>query len=148
MPISVVHDPFLLGGKGTVTQIKRKDWELVKEIMRVTQDIPHSTVNPFTSGIRSKETAWKAMDKVLQLWQKVYPDEARLFWDKTAAKAKITGVGGGRDKGMRMLVSAPTGLVVVLRKVFPGQAVSGEEGGKFWREFAKRYPELRVPERI
>jgi len=148
MPISVVHDPFLLGGKGTVTKIKRGDWELVQEIMRATSSIPHSEVNPLTSGIRSKEVAWKAMDKILLLWQRAYPKEAKLFWDKRAAKAKITGVGGGKDKGMRMLVSAPTGLVVVLRKVFPGQKVSGSEGAKFWREFAKRYPELRVPEKV
>ena len=143
--IMKVHDPFFVGAEGIPVRIRRRDWDLVDAVMHATQNIPHTEINPLS---RKSEVAWKAMDKVVEIWKRFYPEEARLWWDTNIARAKLSGSGSTNDKTMRLLVSAPNGLLTVVRKVFAGQSFSGDAGKSFWYEFARRYPEMRATERI
>jgi len=113
--------------------------------MKATQNIPHTEINPLS---RKSEVAWKAMDTVVEIWKRFYPEEADKWWSREASRAKLSGSGSTGDKSMRLLVSAPMGLMNVIRKVFAGQSFSGESGKAFWYEFARRYPQMRATETI
>lgn len=138
-----VHDPFFVGAEGIPVRIRRRDWDLVESVMHATQNIPHTEINPLSS---KSEVAWGAMDKVVEIWKRFYPEEAEKWWSRDAAKAKLSGTGSVKDKSMRFFISAPMGLMNVIRKVFAGQSFSGESGKEFWYEFARRYPEMRATE--
>ena len=140
-----VHDPFFAGTDGIPVRVRRRDWDLVEAVMSATRGIPHSEINPLSS---KNSHAWGAMDKVVEIWKRFYPEEASMWWSRDAATAKLTGSGSAGDKTMRLLVSAPNGLLTVIRKVFAGQSFSGEPGKSFWYEFARRYPEMRASESI
>lgn len=148
MSIVGVNDPFFLGSAGIPIKVRREKWNLIQAVMKAAGGIPHTEINPFTSGLITKETAWKAMDKLVLLWREAYPEEAKKFWSSRAARAKFSGSGATKDKSMRLLISAPKGLAVLIRAVFPGQSQGGSEGRKFWHAFARRYPELRATEKV
>jgi hypothetical protein len=143
--ISRVRDPFYVGAEGIPVRIRRRDWDLVEAVMKATEGIPHSAINPLSGN---SVAAWEALDKVLEIWKRFYPEEAGKWWSRDAARAKLPGTGSVKDKSMRFFVSAPMGLMNVIRKVFAGQSFSGEPGKAFWYKFAERYPEMRATENV
>jgi len=139
------HDPLHLGTGGLPVKVKRGDWELIQEIMGATSNIPHDAENPLSS---KTSVAWKAMDKVINLWIRANPEDAELFFSRYAANAKLEGTGLTKDRTMRMKLSVPASLIAIIRAVFKGQEFSGVEGTKFWNEFSRRYPALRATENV
>lgn len=146
MGISMVHDPLMTGGEGIPVPIKRRDWQLVQQIMEATNEIPHTEINPLTQS--TSDVAWRAMDKIVELWKVYFREEASKFFSREAAGAKLHGTGATRDRSLRLLISAPTGLMAVIRSVFPGQSMGGDSGKQFWYKFANRYPEMRASETV
>lgn len=96
-----------------------------------------------------KQGLWGTLDFVIDIWLKKNPETAKKFISerKSISSSRRTNTASSKTKSLRYLVEIPYEISYVIDFFF--QREVKEMGTKrFWREFSRRYPLFKVPEKI
>lgn len=111
--------------------------------------------------MKQEKPFWEVVEEVIKVFKKTRPEAYKSFvlhLDYTRGVQKETSVGNSRfrgvsklDGGLRaLIVDFPAWVMLCLKKLYTDDELqwTGEEGKKFYREFAKRFPEFKILERM
>ncbi len=101
---------------------------------------------------RNKKGPWEVIDDLVKVWSERSPENVKAIGinvdqyretqkDKKYAQTKL-----GQDQERRFLLSFPYDLMMMIRSQYKAQELPFDK--QFFRDFAKRYPAFRVPEKL
>lgn len=100
--------------------------------------------------LRMKKTKplWSVIRYIYEAWAKSEPREYEsfLFTVKDKRDTRINQYGSTRNKALRYTLDIPSKVYMLIRILYPVEELRMDK--KFLREFAKRFPECRVAEKI
>ncbi len=100
--------------------------------------------------LRKKGDPWKVIEKLLEVWSKIVPDEVEAVsinlteYREAAVDKKFGQTKMGQDQERRFKLAFPVTLQLMIRTQYKADELPFDE--KFYSEFAKRYPAFRVAE--
>ena len=106
---------------------------------------------------RLDKDPWKAVDIIVKAFREKFPKRYKSYvvrLEKLRKSEKVTQVGNKRFRGVSKVegtytahtVDFPAWIMTGLRKVFTTKELIMDQ--EFFREFAARYPEYRIMERV
>lgn len=110
--------------------------------VRSLQDI--RDVDALLQKVRGKGV-WEVTDFIIKIFEKRFPEYSHAIGVANQERKKdlLRSTGSNKDRGMRHLISMPPQL-----KDLMDYFLVNYENPTFWREFARRYPQYRVPDKI
>ena len=98
--------------------------------------------------LRKTENHWTVIRVIVDAWKKESPArwDSFLFSVKEKQKSRLNKYGSSKSKNLRYLIDMPTKVYQLIRVLYPVEELSMDK--KFFREFAKRFKEFAVPEKI
>ena len=110
--------------------------------VRSLQDI--KAVDVLLEKVKHKDM-WEVIGFIVQVFEKRYPEYSKSIQNANIDRRKrlIRGTASNKSHGMRHLISMPPQL-----KDLMDFFLEDYENPGFWREFARRFPQYKVPERI
>lgn len=119
------------------------------------------TVNPITGEIidankvefidrliqmKNKRDKWDVIREIVEYWKKTRADEYESFLVDIDEKRRTRGDKYGSTKGSRMryMADAPKPIIVIAKTLYKDIKLDKQ----FFTEFAKKFPEFRVCEKL
>ena len=102
--------------------------------------------------IKQQGDPWAVIDELIKYWLKKTPEEAEAVKIDVADQREMLidkeygSTTGGKDLERRFTLLFPTTLSLWIRKVFGTDELPFDR--KFYKEFAKRYPGFKIPEKV
>ena len=106
--------------------------------------------------LKSEGTKWQVFDKIIDWYMKKYENKIDSYTGMSfneyvssnlrRRKELNNKYGSSKDKSRRLLLSIPQRIVYLFKKLYP-DLFQGDQK-KFIYEFAKRYPQFSVPEKV
>jgi hypothetical protein len=119
------------------------------EIVRDSDDVYAANLVMKT---KNNKGHWDVIDKLVKIWVERTPGEFKGFkvhlegTRETLADPKFGQTKGGKDMERRLIIMLPQPLQLMIRSVYKADELPFDR--KFFREFARRYPFFKVPEKL
>lgn len=103
-------------------------------------------------GAKQKGGPWGVIDKLVKIWSERTPNEFQGFkvhikgTRETLDDPKYGQTKGGKDMERRLILMIPQSLQLMIRSIYKADELPFDK--KFFKEFAKRYPFFKVPEKL
>lgn len=104
-------------------------------------------VDQFFTKLNDKPV-WETIDFFIKTWEKLYPQEVTEFYSsiKEIQKTRARPTASSKSKDIRYLAEVPARVKYLIDKFLEDRVNTNSV--KFMREFAKRYPQFKVPSKI
>ena len=102
--------------------------------------------------LKNTKDKWDVIDFILEVWSERAPEEMEALkiqiedHRENLTDKEFGQTEGGKDFGRRFTVVFPLELMLLLRGVYAEEELVMD--GKFYREFAQRYPGFKIPEKV
>jgi len=121
----------------------------VSKKIRPSQDM---SIADEVMRLKQKNKPWEVIELLMKVWADRSPAEFKAFRvqvdnhrDNLADK-KYGQTKGGGDYSRRFMVAIPQALQFMIRAVYTASELPMDK--EFFREFAKRFPAFKLPEKI
>ena len=104
-------------------------------------------VDYFFTKLKTKPV-WETIEFFVKTWEKLYPQEAKEFYSsiKEIQQTRAKPTASSKSKNIRYLAEIPARVKYLIDKFLDDKVNTNSV--KFMREFAKRFPQFKVPEKI
>jgi hypothetical protein len=98
--------------------------------------------------LRETKSLWECITACIDAWKALKPKQWESYLVDVAEdkKTRANKYGSTKDKSLRYIVDIPTPVYKLIRILFPSEELKMDK--KFFRAFARRYPEYRVANKI
>jgi hypothetical protein len=108
---------------------------------------------------KSEKTIWQVLKMINKWYEKRYSatidSYTGMTWhdyiknNKIRQKEMRSKTGSSKDKTWRFLLSIPQRIIYIYKKLYPEIfSLTGEDSRRFYNEFANKFPEFKVPEKV
>ncbi len=98
--------------------------------------------------IKRKKGLWGVVTEAIRIWKKRNPSlwQSQLIRVKGIRKTRARASGASKSLGTRYLLDIPLQVINIIRVLYPPEDLKMNK--RFWRMFAKKHPEFKVPEKM
>jgi len=111
-------------------------------------DADHAALADKLLDMKKTRPLWEVIRYIFDTWKKSSPSvyESFIFEVKEKQRSRGTVYGSNSSKTLRYLVDIPKKIYMLIRILYPVEQLQMDK--KFMREFARRFPECRVAQKI
>ena len=98
--------------------------------------------------IKKKKGVWGVVAEAINIWKKKHPAHwnAQLIRVQELKKTRARPSGASKSLGTRYLLDIPLQIISIIQTLYSPDELKLNR--RFWRLFAKKHPEFRVPEKM